>query len=264
MSTDPATGAGRREVGGPSAAEEGLCRFRVDLWPFLFSVDRCCPYLESYNGSGGAKVLTGHAQRLLLNRLGWPARYIRKMIRMRYVIRLCGLVGAGALAIAGCGGMHAGAHTAKPAVTVNSCQSQVQAWAQHGGGLAQLTALSADEGKISSDNRAVVVALTGNADPSAALATLTADASQLGADSQTALANQPPACVSGEAVPYRTAMAEYSQASQDTLTFASQISSGDYAGADATVKAATSAENKGNANLGRATAAITSLNATGG
>jgi hypothetical protein len=33
---------------------------------------------------------------------------------------------------------------------------------------------------ISNDNQAVVVALAGNADPSAALATLTADASQLG------------------------------------------------------------------------------------
>ena len=92
--------------------------------------------------------------------------------------------------------------------TASSCTSQAYTWAHQGGGIAQLTAVGAATGAIGGDDNAIVAALSSGADTSALLARLTIDASQLGADSQEALANQPPACIPGEGAPYREAMAE--------------------------------------------------------
>ena len=149
------------------------------------------------------------------------------------------------LTAAACGGTMsssrpAGTTPASAAATATeaTCAQQAYAWAHTGGGISDAHAIGTDTSKISVDDGQVVAALQAGTDTSAALSALTADASQLGADAQTALANQPPACIAGEAAPYRAAMAEYSQSSQDDLSLATEIQSGNDAAAIETLKAA--------------------------
>jgi hypothetical protein len=151
---------------------------------------------------------------------------------------------------------------ATPAATVTSCTTQTYTWAHSGGGLADLAAVGQDVSKVGADDQAAGVAIQAGGDTSAALAALTADASQLGADSQTALANLPPSCIPGEVTAYRSAMAEHSQASQDSLALAGDASSGDYASADSAARAATTALDKGNADVTAATTAISTFNSS--
>lgn len=174
------------------------------------------------------------------------------------------------LALVGCGTTPAGKPAASspsqsqvPAASSVSCTSQLSSWAHDDGGTSDVRALGKDSNKLGSDDHALAAVMTADSDTSAETAAITADASQLGADAQTALANQPPACVPGADAPYRAAMAEYSQSSQDELAVATQIQDGNDEAAIPNMTATTTAVNKANADMSRATAAITTFNNDG-
>ncbi len=187
----------------------------------------------------------------------------------RTLIRMCGIVAAAAVALAGCGGSTttdgsapqatAPAAAASATASTSSCSAQAYAWAHSGGGITEMSAIGNDAGKISKDDDAVSAALTGGDSSASALAALTAAASALGADSQTALANQPPTCI-GAAGPYREAMAQASQVAQDQLTAASDVSGGNYQGATSLLTASDTAMAKADGDLRKVTAAINSIN----
>ena len=197
---------------------------------------------------------------------------------MRSAIKLIGLAVISVLAIAGCRSASA-APTSGPAVTsttaspvmlkptatttaVSACESRLHAW-DHPFGEKQLAALGEDEGKLAKEFPTLARTLSSGTGEQAALAALTATASQLGADSQAALANPPPTCVPGATAPYRTAMAEANQESQDTLSAVSEISSGSIASAAAMITAANTALDKSNPDLRQVTRAFNAFNSTG-
>ena len=147
--------------------------------------------------------------------------------------------------------------------SAGNCHVQEQTWAHQGGGLARLTALSADSAKITQAYNAEAAAVATGATSGPTLDALTTVAAALGTDAKTALAAPPPGCIPGESAPYIRAMADWSTVSEATLTSTSEIAAGNDSAADASVSAAGSAMADGNASLRQATAAINAFNQSG-
>jgi len=183
---------------------------------------------------------------------------------VKSIIAICSMVVAGLVAGCGSNSPNAGktaAHAAASTNTSASCGTLSHQWASAGGGTAGLTALGRDFETLARDTGRIANAFKAGSPPPAAILTKTTDdASQLGAQAQTDLANLPPSCVPGELAPYRNAMAEASQASQDMTASVNAVSAGNDQGAISDLSAFDEATGKASSDMTTATSAIDAYN----
>ena len=136
-----------------------------------------------------------------------------------------------------------------------SCADQFAAW-RDGGGLTDLEAVTTDLGTISTAASAAATDMQAgslNPDDQAALQQA---AAALQADTATAQANLPPACVPGLRRNVSAALTDYNRAAVEAGQSVTEADSGSYAVATSDILAAGKAMQAGTKKIGKATEAI--------